>query len=83
VFTWPEWAQSFAEVARQNEGTADVPEPEAYWRNWVANLERMMTVKGHGAPDRIDSLQRHGARPSKRRPTASPSSCPRVVKMDV
>jgi nitrile hydratase accessory protein len=56
VFTWPEWADSFAAVAREHAGAADVSEAEAYWRNWVVNLERIMTVKGHGAPEQLDDL---------------------------
>jgi nitrile hydratase accessory protein len=84
VFTWPEWAQSFAEVVRQNEGTADVPEAEAYWRNWVANLERMMTAKGYGAPDRIDSLTEAWREAFETTPHGKPVELPeRVVKLDV
>ena len=56
LFTWPEWTQRFAEVARQNGGLADVSEADAYWRNWVLTLERIMAEKGHGAPDQLDRL---------------------------
>lgn len=56
LFTWPEWTQSFAATARENQAGPGSSEATAYWRNWIATLERIMTEKGFGGPEQLDRL---------------------------
>jgi nitrile hydratase accessory protein len=56
LFTWPEWTQRFAEVARENPAAEGVSEAEVYWRNWATALERIMLEKGYGTPETVGTL---------------------------
>ena len=46
VFTWPEWAAALAEEIKRAQAAGDPDTGETYYRHWLANLERLIAVKG-------------------------------------
>ena len=46
VFTWPEWAASLAEEIKRSQAAGDPDTGETYYRHWLANLERLIALKG-------------------------------------
>jgi len=46
LFTWPEWAASLAEEIKRAQAAGDPDTGETYYRHWLANLERLIAVKG-------------------------------------
>ena len=46
VFTWPEWAASLAEEIKRAQAAGDPDTGETYYRHWLANLERLIALKG-------------------------------------
>jgi nitrile hydratase accessory protein len=56
LFSWSEWTQRFAGIAREIPLPPDQSESAAYWRNWILTLERMIAERGQGTPDQIEGL---------------------------
>jgi len=46
LFTWPEWAAALAEEIKRAQAAGDPDTGETYYRHWLANLERLIAVKG-------------------------------------
>ena len=46
LFTWPEWAASFAEEIKRAQAAGDPDTGETYYRHWLAALERIVAEKG-------------------------------------
>ena len=46
LFTWPEWAATLADEIKRAQAAGDPDTGETYYRHWLANLERLIAVKG-------------------------------------
>src|SRR6201998_4463544 len=46
VFTWQEWAATLGEEIKKAQASGDPDTGEAYYRHWLAQLERVVAAKG-------------------------------------
>ena len=53
VFSWNEWAASLAEEIRRAQDAGDPDSGETYYRHWLANLEKLIAVKGLATADTL------------------------------
>lgn len=72
LFTWPEWARALAQriaaaPARDGEDAGD-----AYYRQWLETLERMVAAKGASTPDELRRFQEAWDRAADRTPHGQP-----------
>ena len=56
LFTWGEWAASLADEIRRAQAAGDPDTGESYYLHWLANLERLIAVKGIAS---VDTLHRY------------------------
>ena len=45
LFTWPEWVEIFSEEIKSSPATAGESVNDAYYRQWIAALEKMATTR--------------------------------------
>lgn len=56
VFTWAEWAETLgAEIREGSDDAGDAA--EAYYRHWLAALERLVIAKGLTSPGMLDIVR--------------------------
>lgn len=79
LFTWPEWTESFANVARQNPLPSDKSESTAYWRHWILTLEQMITERGQSTPDDLEALRQAWREAFLTTPHAKPVVLPQHI----
>jgi nitrile hydratase accessory protein len=53
LFTWSEWAAALADEIRRAQANGDPDTGETYYRHWLANLERLVAVKGVASADTL------------------------------
>ena len=58
LFTWPEWAQALAQTIRTEPQRPGEEAGDAYWRQWLQTLERLVAGKGASSEG---ELQRYRA----------------------
>ena len=58
LFTWPEWAEALAQTIRTAPAQAGEDSGDAYWRQWLQTLERLVAAKGASS---AGELQRYRA----------------------
>lgn len=62
VFTWTEWARALSDEIRRGEAAGDGADGSAYYRHWLAAIERLVSHKGVTTPqalaDRRDAWDR-------------------------
>jgi len=46
LFQWPEWAAILGDEIKKAQAAGDPDTGETYYRHWLANLERLIAVKG-------------------------------------
>ena len=46
LFAWSEWAEALSAEISRARGLGDPDDGRAYWRRWLAALERIVVVKG-------------------------------------
>ncbi len=56
LFTWPEWAEALAAEVRADTAAAPDDHGAAYYRSWLAALERLRIAKGLASNDGIARL---------------------------
>ena len=55
LFTWSEWAQVLGEAIRAAEVSGDDQDGSAYYRHWLAALERLVSEKGIASPEALEN----------------------------
>lgn len=53
AFTWPEWADAFAEVIREARLRGDPDTGEDYYAHWLTALERIVARRGLVTAERL------------------------------
>ena len=53
VFTWQEWAATLGAEIKRAQAAGDPDTGETYYRHWLANLERLIAVKGVATADTL------------------------------
>jgi nitrile hydratase accessory protein len=72
AFSWPEWAQTLAEVIREVRQRGEPDTGEHYYRHWLAALERLSARKGLVTPDGLDVRRREWEDAAHRTPHGKP-----------
>jgi len=72
AFSWPEWAQTLAEVIGEVRQRGEPDTGEHYYRHWLAALERLSARKGLVTPDGLDERRRAWEAAAHRTPHGKP-----------
>jgi nitrile hydratase accessory protein len=54
VFSWPQWVQVLSDEIRAAPAQAGEPANDAYWRQWMAALERITASSGLVGPEDLE-----------------------------
>lgn len=71
LFSWSEWADALGAAIAQAEDRAPA-DPEAYWRCWLAALERILAAKQLARPADLLDLQQAWRRAAEATPHGQP-----------
>lgn len=74
AFAWSEWAAALA--AALADGDDDPADPEAYWRCWLAALEKVLAAKQLARPGDLLDLQDAWRRAAEATPHGQPIILP-------
>ena len=72
LFTWREWADTLAQCIREAQEAGDPDVGDTYYHHWLAALERLVAVKGAGAPGEVQRFRDAWARAAERTPHGQP-----------
>ena len=72
LFAWKEWAQALADTIRDAPAQPGEDAGEAYWRQWLRTLERMVAAKGASSADELERTQRAWDHAADRTPHGQP-----------
>ena len=72
LFTWPEWAQVFGDCIRQSPAEPGEDAGDAYYRQWLAALERMVQRGGAASAGELARCRRAWDRAADRTPHGQP-----------
>jgi nitrile hydratase accessory protein len=72
LFTWPEWAQSLAQVIREAPAQDGEDAGDAYWRQWLQALEALVAVKGASSAGELQRYRQAWDHAADRTPHGQP-----------
>lgn len=72
LFTWPEWAQRLAEQIRSDPAQPGEDAGDAYYRQWLAALERIVQGKGAASPQDLLRYRQAWDHAAERTPHGQP-----------
>ena len=72
LFSWPEWAATFAEEILRAQAAGDADTGETYYRHWLATLERLVAEKGVATSDTLTRYRDAWDHAADRTPHGSP-----------
>ena len=72
LFTWPEWAAVLAACIAAAPAAPDEDAGDAYYRQWLAALERMVATKGASTDGELLQYQQAWDRAADRTPHGRP-----------
>ena len=72
LFTWSEWVETLCDEIAHSPQTADVDADTAYYKQWLAALERLLTTRAILTPQEISELVEHWRRSYLHTPDGEP-----------
>lgn len=72
LFTWPEWAQQLGERIVSDPAAPDEDAGDAYYRQWLAALEDLVSRKGAASPQDLLRYQQAWDHAADRTPHGQP-----------
>jgi nitrile hydratase accessory protein len=72
LFTWPEWAQCLADCIVEAPAVAGEDAADAYYRQWLAALERLVARKGASTAAELSRYQQAWDHAADRTPHGQP-----------
>ena len=72
LFTWPEWAQALAQGIQAAPAQPGEDAGDAYYRQWLETLERMVGAKGASSPAELERFREAWDRAADRTPHGAP-----------
>ena len=55
LFSWPEWVSTLAAESAGAQATGDADDGSAYYRHWLAAIERLVVDKGATTSGHLDA----------------------------
>jgi len=72
LFSWPEWAQALAVRIQAAPALPGEDAGDAYYRQWLETLERMVAASGASSPAELQRYQQAWDRAADRTPHGQP-----------
>jgi nitrile hydratase accessory protein len=72
LFTWPEWAEALAQTIRTAPAQAGEDAGDAYYRQWLQTLERMVATKGASSEGELERYRAAWDHAADRTPHGQP-----------
>ena len=72
LFTWPEWADALAQAIRTAPAQAGEDAGDAYYRQWLQTLERMVATKGASSEGELERYRAAWDHAADRTPHGQP-----------
>jgi nitrile hydratase accessory protein len=72
LFTWPEWSSALAAEIDRAQRAGDPDTGEAYYRHWLAALERLLAEKGVADTSTLERCADAWGRAADRTPHGTP-----------
>lgn len=72
LFTWREWARALAAEIAAGQAGGDAGAGDAYYRHWLAALEKLVAVKGASSDAELDRYRNAWRRAASRTPHGEP-----------
>ncbi|HWE18707.1 MAG TPA: nitrile hydratase accessory protein [Hyphomicrobiaceae bacterium] len=72
LFTWPEWAATLSSQIKAAQAAGDRDTEGAYYRHWLAALERLLAAKNVTTPETLARYRRAWDAAAHRTPHGTP-----------